>query len=263
MNNMLERQGKKWNKEETILAFELYCRTPFGKIHAQNQDIISLAALLRRTPGSVALKMSNLAHFDPVLRARNVAGMAHGSKLDGEVFEEFYQNLGELTHQAWTIKRNMGLHDYDETPELADIASVPPGEYREQLLRVRLGQYSFRMSILNSYHQRCCITGLAVPRLLIASHIKPWAACEESTERTNPCNGLCLNSFHDRAFDQGLLTIDKNFKIIISSQLHDAEMDELTRTWFMGYGGKTISLPDKFTPSKEFIEYHNDVIFRP
>ncbi len=263
MSNTLERQGKKWNREETILAFELYCRTPFGKIHAHNQDIMNLAALLRRSPGSVALKMSNLAHYDPVLRARNVEGMAHGSKLDGEVFEEFYQDLEELTQQAWSIKRNMGVLDYDETLALADIDSIPPGEYREQLLRVRLGQYSFRMSILNSYHYRCCITGLAVPKLLIASHIKPWAACEEKTERTNPRNGLCLNSFHDRAFDQGLLTIDKHYKIIISSQLHNAEMDDLTKTWFMGYSGKTIALPDKFVPSKEFIEYHNDVVFRP
>ena len=209
------------------------------------------------------LKMLNLAYYDPVLRARNVAGMAHGSKLDGEVFEEFYHNLGELTYQAWSINRNLGVHDHEEAPELADIDLIPPGEYREQLLRVRLGQYSFRMSILNSYYQRCCITGLAVPKLLIASHIKPWAACEEKTERTNPRNGLCLNPFHDRAFDQGFLTIDKNYKIIISSQLHDAEMDDLTKAWFMGYSGRTIALPDKFVPSKEFIEYHNDVIFRP
>ena len=263
MSSTHKRTGKKWSKAETILAFELYCRTPFGKIHAHNQDILDLAELLGRSPGSVALKMSNLAHYDPVLRARNIAGMAHSSKLDGEVFEEFYQSLEELAHQAWFIKRNMGVHDFEEAPELADIDAIPPGEYREQLLRVRMGQYSFRMSILNSYHQRCCITGLAVPKLLIASHIKPWAACEERTERTNPRNGLCLNSFHDKAFDQGFLTIDKNYRIIISSQLHDAEMDDLTKTWFMGYGGKTIALPDKFVPSKEFIEYHNDMIFRP
>ena len=263
MSDAFEKKGKKWSREETILAFDLYCRTPFGKIHSHNQDIVDLASLLGRSPGSVSLKMSNLAHYDPVLHARNVAGMAHTSKLDGEVFEEFYQNLEELTQQALSIKNDMGIHDYMDSPDLTEIELLPPGEYREQLLRVRLGQYSFRMSILNSYNQKCCITGLSVPKLLIASHIKPWAACEEKTERTNPRNGLCLNSFHDRAFDQGFLTIDKNYKIIISSQLHDAEMDDLTKAWFMGYSGRTITLPDKFIPSKEFIEYHNDVIFRP
>ena len=254
--------GKKWSREETILAFELYCRTPFGRISQSNQEIIDLASLLGRTPGSVSLKMSNLAHLDPVLQARNIKGMANGSKLDREIFEEYHQNLSELTHQALTIKRNMGLHDYD-APELEDIEILPPGEYREQLLRVRLGQYSFRRSILNSYHYRCCITKLAIPKLLIASHIKPWAVSEEKTERTNPRNGLCLNAFHDKAFDKGYITINKNYEIVISSQLRNIDMDDMTKAWFMSYQGKPIVLPDKFAPAKEFIEYHNDVIFRP
>ncbi len=258
-----DRQGQKWSREETILAFELYCRTPFGKIHSRNQDIVDLALLLRRSPGSVSLKMSNLAHFDPSLRARDIAGMAHCSKLDGEIFEEFYRNMSELTQQALSIKRSLGDRDNDNTSEMEDTGILIPGDYREQSLFVRVGQDSFRRTILSSYHQKCCITGLAVPKLLVASHIKPWAACEEKNERTNPCNGLCLNPFHDRAFDQGLFTIDKSYRIIISSQLIDAEMDELTRSWFMRYKGNSIALPEKFVPSKEFIEYHNDVVFRP
>lgn len=263
MSNSLERQGKKWSREETILALELYCRTPFGRIHRSNQEIIHLAQLLGRTPDSVSLKMSNLAHFDPDLKARDISGMSHGSKLDEEVFEEYYQNLGELTHQAQVIREDMDVHEDEETSALTDIEAILPGESREKLLKVRLRQSLFRTSILVSYHYKCCITGLAVPELLIASHIKPWAVCEEKTERTNPRNGLCLNSFHDRAFDGGFITIDKKYRIIISSRMRDAEMDNSTKEWFMSYEKKTISLPERFFPSKEFIEYHNDVIFQP
>ena len=61
---------KKWSREETILAYELYCRTPFGRIHSRNPEIIELANLIGRTSGSVALKMSNLARFDPELQKR-------------------------------------------------------------------------------------------------------------------------------------------------------------------------------------------------
>lgn len=86
---MEDRTGKKWSREETILAFELYCRTPFSKISKTNEDIINLAMLLGRSPSSVGLKMANLAHYDPEIRKKNLAGMSHGSKLDAEICMEF------------------------------------------------------------------------------------------------------------------------------------------------------------------------------
>ena len=67
---------------------------------------------------------------------------------------------------------------------------------------------------------------------------------------------------HDKAFDRGLITIDKNYRIVNSRLIKDTAMDEKTREWFAFYNGKEIMLPDKFLPGKEFIEYHNDVIFR-
>lgn len=66
---------------------------------------------------------------------------------------------------------------------------------------------------------------------------------------------------HDQAFDRGLITLDKSYGIIISKQLKDVDMDQRTREWFFGYEGKQILLPDKFLPGKDFIEYHNDVVF--
>ena len=91
---------KNWSREETILAYELYCRTPFGRIHSRNPEIIELANLIGRTSGSVALKMSNLARFDPELQKRNITAMPHGSKMDGIVFEEFSKDWQELSYQA-------------------------------------------------------------------------------------------------------------------------------------------------------------------
>lgn len=65
--------------------------------------------------------------------------------------------------------------------------------------------------------------------LLIASYIKPWKISDERTERTNPSNGLCLNSFHDKALDRGLITITRDFRILISDAVKDVEMDAGTR----------------------------------
>ncbi len=260
---MENRQGKTWERYELILAFDLYCKTPFGKISSSNKNIQELAKLLGRTPGSIALKMSNLAHFDPILQARGIKGMKNGNKLDPLIFNEFKDNLEELANQAEKIREQLSGMTNNTIELQIEVQGLPPGEYRDQVVRVRLGQNLFRQTVLNSYYNRCCITGLSEQKLLIASHIKPWAQCDENTERTNPTNGLCLNAFHDRAFDQGYITIDLDYKIQVSSKLMDAKMDEETKDWLKYYNHREIELPEKFAPSKEFLQYHNDVIFIP
>lgn len=253
---------KNWSREETILAMDLYTRVPFAKIGKSNPDIIELAKLIGRTPDSVALKMSNLAHFDPKLRARNVSGMSHASKLDPQIYEEFASNIGELAFQAQSIIAQIKHSSVEEMiPEL-EVSDIPVGEYREQQTKARIGQYFFRMSVLVAYGNACCVTGLNNRELLVASHIKPWRVSDAATERTNPSNGLCLNSLHDKAFDKGLITIDKEYRIINSKFIKDASMDDKTREWFDYYDHKEIVLPDKYLPGKDFIEYHNDVIFQ-
>lgn len=262
---MAEKYRVKWSREETILAFDLYCRTPFSKISKSNKDIIALANLLGRTPSSVGLKMANLAHFDPELRARNVTGMANASKLDREIFEEFQKDWMGLSYQAQLIRAKLYDKPVDQIVEfegVQELIEIPEGEYHEQMMKTRVGQYFFRTSVLSAYRNKCCITGISLPKILIASHIKPWKDCDEKTERTNPSNGLCLNALHDKAFDKGFITIDNNYQIINSKKLKEVEMDAVTRAWWNSYEGKQIILPDRFYPAKQFIEYHNDVIFR-
>lgn len=262
---MADKYRVKWTREETILAFDLYCKIPFSKISKTNKDIIELANLLGRTPSSVGLKMANLAHFDPELKARNVSGMSNASKLDGEIFQEFSADWTELSYQAQVIKAQMSKSTIEQVAGIdgvEEIITLPAGEYREQAMKTRVGQYFFRMSVLSAYRNQCCVTGIELPNVLIASHIKPWKDSDEKTERTNPSNGLCLNALHDKAFDRGLITIDKNYCIVNSKMLKDAEMDEESKSWLLSYEGKQIFLPDRFYPGSKFIEYHNDVIFK-
>ena len=259
----MDRTGIKWSREETILAFDLYCRTPFNKITKTNKDIIELAKLLGRTPSSVGLKMANLAHFDPEIQKQNLSGMAHGSKLDEQICLEFINNWEKLSLEAQEILAKKRGTTVEKILHMEDeLALIPVGEYRDAKLKQRVGQYFFRMTVLNAYSNKCCVTGLEDSRLLIASHIKPWSESNEKTERTNPKNGLCLNALHDKAFDRGLITLNCNYEIIISSQLKNENMDEYTRAWFMNYDHKKIIMPSKFLPDRCFIEYHNDMIFQ-
>lgn len=96
-------ERRNWTRDETILAFDLYCKIPFSKISKTNERIIELANMIGRTPSAVGLKMANLARLDKELQSRNVSGMAHGSKLDEEIWNEFCNNWEELSYQAQII----------------------------------------------------------------------------------------------------------------------------------------------------------------
>ena len=248
------KYGSKWSEEETILAFYYYCLIPFGKIHKRNPEIIRIAALLGRTPSSVSRKMGNLGHFDPELKKRNITGLSNASKLDAEVVARFFDDWEELSYRARLIEMSLS----EITSEEGII--LPNGSDREQLAKARINQQFFRDTVLTSYHQKCCITGIDVPSLLVASHIKPWAVSNPETERTNPRNGLCLNALHDKAFDKGLITVLPDYTVRVSTHLKKERSNE-GMDWLLLCDKKQICLPERFAPQKEFLEYHNDVIF--
>ena len=255
-------KSNKWTREETILAFDLYCRTKFSKISSTNSDIIQLANLIGRTSGAVALKMLNLAHLDPELQKKNITGMSHGSMLDVEVFNEFNKDWEELSYQAQLIRARYNKTSVFNIIEMQDLQKLPEGKNKTALMKARIGQHFFRSTVLSSYNNKCCVTGIKCSELLVASHIKPWNVSDEHTERTNPKNGLCLNSLHDKAFDRGLITLDQDYRIVVSKKLKFVDMDEKTRDWFFYYEGKQIQLPIKFLPDRQFIEYHSVNVFK-
>ena len=251
-----EKYGTNWTEDEIILAFYYYCLIPFGKNHKGNPEIIRLASLLGRTPSSVSRKMGNLGHFDPELRKRNISGLRNASKADAYVVSRFFDNWEELTYRAKIIEAK--LTDSINNDEYV----LPIGADSEQNVKIRINQQFFRASVLSSYHMKCCITGIDCPALLIASHIKPWAVSNPETERTNPCNGLCLNALHDRAFDKGFLTVLPDFTVRVSSKLKESHEKEAME-WLLLCDKQHIHLPKRFIPQKEFLEYHNDVVFVP
>lgn len=147
-------------------------------------------------------------------------------------------------------------------PESDGRISLPAGNERVEQVRTRVNKDFFRRTLLAAYGGACCITGINVPDLLIASHIKPWRVSDPKRERTSPTNGLLLSSFHDRAFDKGLMTIDNRYIIHISPRLPELAPSGKTEEWLSAWEGVSIRMPEKFLPEKAFIEYHNDVIFQ-
>ena len=247
----------KWNREELIAAFNLYCRLTFGRIHIRNPEIIRLAKILGRSPSAVSWKLANFARLDPALQARDVAGATHGSKMEVEVWEEFNRDWERLSYESERVLQKLALRRLRQRPP-GQI--LPMGRTREVVARVRVNQSFFRAAVLAAYDSSCCITGLGIPALLNASHIVPWSVDERN--RTNPRNGLCLNAIHDRAFDAGLLTVTPEYRVKIAREVKTGPQKGPVDDFILRYHDSLIALPVRFHPDPEFLSYHNEKIFR-
>ena len=125
--------------------------------------------------------------------------------------------LHRLLRRAFQLSRTLPdglLHVFE-----AEIANLPRTTEAERLVVQRVGQDIFRRGLLEYWDGRCAITGLDVPELLRASHIKPWADCDTDAERLDVFNGLLLAPHLDAAFDSGFITIAEDGTVVISDAL--------------------------------------------
>ena len=141
--------------------------------------------------------------------------------------------------------------DADIVDELPDFAE---GRTRMANVQVRVNQARFRKSVLASYNATCCISGLQHENLVIASHIVPWSM--DTKNRLNPQNGLCLSALHDRAYDQGLITVMPDFTVRVSAKFKTSKDDLFMTDALLRFNGKTITLPERFRPAPEFLASH-------
>jgi putative restriction endonuclease len=249
----------RWSRQELILALNLYHKVPFGKTHKGNPEIIRLAELIGRTPSAVGLKLGNFASFDPDLQARNIRGLQNTSKLDKEIWDEFYGDWNKLPLLSETLLAKKQNKSVEELHDI-DTENLPKGETRDRVVKARVNQSFFRSYILAAYNGACCITGLAQRELLVAGHIRPWSLDEQN--RLNPRNGIAINALHDKAFENGFITITPDHHVKVSATLLDQKKSESIDTYFRPCHNKPINLPTKFSPDPDFLRYHNEERFR-
>lgn len=144
--------------------------------------------------------------------------------------------------------------DLDYPNYLMDETDDQLGEDVLRTVRTRANQNVFRKIVLRIYDQSCCITGLDIPELNIASHIIPWA--EDETKRLDPRNGLCLSATYDAAFDRNLISLDDDYRIIISKDITDQYTNESVKYYFISKEGEKIKLPSSYLPHKDCLAEH-------
>ena len=238
--------SRSWTEDELIEVISLYCQIPFGQMHSRNPAVIELARSLKRSASSIALKLVNFASFDPGLRSRGVRGMSNASKLDRAVWNRYFGNWDALA----SVKN---------APQIADDSWTKRPTAAKRLTVTRLGQGFFRNAVLAAYDGKCCITAVAAPQLLRASHIIPWSVSKE--RRLDPSNGICLNALHDAAFDAGLIGFDEDLCILVSKATRDLMPQAALASYFSCYEGNQIRPPERFMPDRQGLRYHLENVF--
>ncbi len=133
------------------------------------------------------------------------------------------------------------------------------GEDRVREIRTRVNQSFFRKMVLVNYNYKCALTGIDLPELLVASHIIPWASNVD--ERLNPQNGICLSALFDKAFDRGLISFDKDYRVMFSNEIELHVDEEYYEQYFLPVKDKLLCESIKYLPNAKFLEWHRNNIF--
>jgi putative restriction endonuclease len=144
-----------------------------------------------------------------------------GSAVSVTGLDQLYTTL----QRAASIARTMPTRVADQFRR--EKLRMPHTTAAERLTIQRVGQELFRNALLDYWQGCCCVTGLAVPALLRASHIKPWAKCRSDDERLDVFNGLLLAPHVDALFDGGWISFSDQGVVLLSEALPSAAKAQL------------------------------------
>ena len=299
---ILRRQPKPrqepYTPVEAILCYGLFFvmdphRYGGGSMHRAPEILHDLALLFVRPPGSLNNKMMNLdgsranagAHewqfftemaADPsqflqlynrtLLGARDmgigVNRLPDFLSLDGvKSFDLLGQDelsqrtLDTVLEVRAAKKRIRDLAGHDKTSRLVEH-------------EIRMGQHRFAKSVLDNFAHTCGFCGFeprSIPRnkLLVASHIKPWADCDDH-ERLDPLNGVAACPTHDAAFDTGLITVNGGLRVHRAPELETSVRADPGVGQYFGQALKpTLYVPEQGqAPSDSYLSWHRERIFQ-
>ena len=194
---------------------------------------------------------------DPILQS-DLEDFEWTFKKRGNTWEHFFQQYGmnEINQTDFIALLKMGLENQSyvlNVPLVEDNLNYRVEDKRANVKIRGKDQRDFSLQVKLNYQYRCAISGITSKELLIASHIVPWAV--DWDNRKNPFNGICLSSLLDAAFDKGYITIDQQYKVVISNK---AKEDKALFNYLKQYEGKKLEVPKQYLPKQDFLEWHRN-----
>ena len=199
------------------------------------------------------MKIGNFGSFDDTLKKQGIVGLTNASRLDKQIWNEFNGRWDEL---AFESERLIALRLGKDIEAEQEESSIPLGAVREVTVKQRVNQSFFRKAVLTAYNSACCITGLNNSPLLIASHIKPWAASNDK-EKVDPYNGYLLTPLYDKLFDRGFITFTFDRHMIISEAIsnYNWKLLNIKNDTFI----QELPIDDKRI---EYLKFHHDNVYK-
>ena len=185
----------------------------------------------------------------------------HTNLVQGKKYDSSIDNGRILWERVELLLQKYRLFDHKKDLENQFVVEEEnlSNRYGSEILkRVRLGQGAFRVLITDAYSRKCAISGERTLPVLDAAHIKPY-------EQSGPhavSNGLLLRSDIHKLFDKGYMTITKDYKVEVSGRIRSEF--ENGRDYYKLHGNTLLNLPSRSIdrPSNQFVEWHNNNIYR-
>ena len=284
---------------EAILCYGLFFvmdphRFGGGSMHRAPRILRDLADLFVRPPGSVNNKMMNLDG------SRKNAG-AHEWRFFIEMAADPDQ-FPHLYNRTMLAARDMGVGP-DRLPDFlalegirrfdllgqeelsrehtfGAVLEVRAAKRRARLLasdedttrmaehEIRVGQHRFARQVLENFAHSCGFCGFSprsIPgnKLLVASHIKPWAVCDVR-ERLDFLNGVAACPTHDAAFDSGLITVNGGLRVHRAPKLETSTRADPGVDQYFGQAlnPKLVVPGQGERPADAYLEWHLEHVFQ-
>lgn len=299
---ILRRQPKPrqeaYTPVEAILCYGLFFvmdphRYGGGSMHRAPEILHELARLFVRPPGSLNNKMMNLDGSRVNAGAHEWKFFTEMAADPGQFLRLYNTTLLGARDMGIGVKRlpdflsldgvqNFDLLGQDELSQrtLDTVLEVRAAKKRVRLLagddettrmvehEIRVGQHRFAKSVLDNFDHTCGFCGFeprSLPgnKLLVASHIKPWADCDDR-ERLDPLNGVAACPTHDAAFDSGLITVNGGLRVHRAPELESSVRTDPGVDQYFGPALKpTLYVPERGqAPSDPYLSWHQDRIFQ-
>lgn len=158
-------------------------------------------------------------------------------------FRLFADYFGEIEHPYIIEKEEKEINNSDASQE-----------EKKQIIQARIGHGLYRIKLL-AEAPFCPITLVSDDRLLIASHIKPWALSNDA-EKIDPKNGFIFTPTFDRLFDRGFLSFTNDKRTILSPFLSNMTYSKL------GISDNKIISHLPIEGRESYLEYHRKNILK-
>jgi len=131
--------------------------------------------------------------------------------------QSFARNI--VTGKRYGTDDAEGRYLWDSVTDRAGFATAPGTPVERygvpQIVRPRLGQGAFRLTVTDAYERRCAVSGEKTLPILDAAHIRSFSEGGEH----DPANGLLLRTDIHRLFDLGYVTVSEDHRFEVSQRL--------------------------------------------